>query len=77
MAYRRGGVRDTIIDGITGVLFDDETPESLGAALTVAMHREWDAAALRAHAESFSEPIFASRIRAVLDDAIVTKRNRH
>lgn len=77
VAYRRGGVRDTIIDGITGVLFDDETPESLGAALTVAMHREWDAAALRAHAESFSEPIFASRIRAVLDDAIVTKRNRH
>lgn len=74
VAYRLGGVRDTIVDGVTGVLFGDETPESLGAALAAAMEREWDARALRVHAESFAEPVFASRIRAVLDDALAEKR---
>ena len=75
VAYRRGGVRDTIVDGVTGILFDEDTPESLGAAVSGAMRRTWNAAALRAHAESFAEPVFAARIRALLDDALAEKRS--
>lgn len=79
VALGRGGVLDTVVDGVTGVLFHDETPEALGDALTRAMKQTWDAAMLRAHAEGFAEPVFAQRMRAVLDEAVrpevVTTRN--
>ena len=73
VAYARGGVRDTVVDGVTGLLFHEDTPESLGEALVRAMARTWDAAQLRAHAESFAETVFEQRIRAVLQDALVRR----
>jgi hypothetical protein len=36
--------------------------------------RSWDAAALRAHAESFSEDVFIARFRAVLAAALEQKK---
>lgn len=34
IAYRRGGVCETVIDGETGIFFDHQTPESLIAAVS-------------------------------------------
>jgi hypothetical protein len=36
--------------------------------------RSWDAARLRAHAETFSEDVFASRFRAVLASSFEQKK---
>jgi glycosyltransferase involved in cell wall biosynthesis len=74
VALARGGALDTVRDGETGVLFHDETTESLEGALRAMQERQWDAAALRAHAQTFSEEVFVSRFRAVLGASLEQKK---
>ena len=33
IAYGRGGAAETVIDGVTGVLVDEQTPEAFAAAI--------------------------------------------
>ena len=74
VALARGGALDTVRDGETGVLFHDETTESLEDALRAVQQRSWDRALLRAHAESFSEDVFAARFHSVLSASIQQKK---
>jgi glycosyltransferase involved in cell wall biosynthesis len=74
VALARGGALDTVRDGETGVLFHDDTAESLEGALRAVQEKHWDAARLRAHAETFSEDVFAARFRAVLGSALEQKK---
>ena len=70
VALGRGGALDTVIDGETGVLFDDTTVDSLAAALTRAARTTWDSAKIRAHAERFSRTRFVSDIQHIVDDTL-------
>jgi glycosyltransferase involved in cell wall biosynthesis len=74
VALARGGALDTVRDGETGVLFHDETAESLEDALRTVQQRQWNAASLRAHAESFSEEVFMARFRTVLASAMEQRK---
>jgi glycosyltransferase involved in cell wall biosynthesis len=74
VALARGGALDTVRDGETGVLFHEETAESLEHALGAVQQRSWNPARLRAHAESFSEDVFAKRFRSVLASSLEQKR---
>jgi glycosyltransferase involved in cell wall biosynthesis len=53
IAYGRGGVRDTVVDGETGVLFGEQTVEGLCAAIERFETREWPAGPLRENARRF------------------------
>ena len=57
-------------DGVTGLLFSEPTPDALGNALVAARERQWDAAALRAHAESFAEAVFVARFTEAVANAV-------
>ncbi|HET7458548.1 MAG TPA: glycosyltransferase [Gemmatimonadaceae bacterium] len=70
IAYRAGGALDTVVDGRTGVFFDDPTPESLMAAVARAESIAWDPRALRRHAEGFGEGAFVARFEAVIARAL-------
>jgi glycosyltransferase involved in cell wall biosynthesis len=74
VALARGGALDTVRDGETGVLFHEDTTESLEAALRAVQQRSWDAARLRLHAESFSEDVFVARFRNVLASSLEQKK---
>ena len=74
VALARGGALDTVRDGETGVLFHDDTAESLEGALRTVQEKRWDPALLRAHAETFSEDVFVTRFRAVLASAFEQKK---
>ena len=69
IALGKGGALDTVVDGVTGVLFRRSTPESLIAAIErfEAAEHEFDPAHIMAHARSFDRPIFKRRMRAVID----------
>ena len=42
VAVAEGGVRETVVDGVTGVLVTDNAPEALGAALGRVLDRpDW------------------------------------
>jgi glycosyltransferase involved in cell wall biosynthesis len=70
VALGRGGALDTVIDGETGVLFDQPTVESLASALTRAASIPWSASRIRAHAERFSRARFVTEIQHIVDDTL-------
>jgi glycosyltransferase involved in cell wall biosynthesis len=51
IAYGVGGVLDTQIDGMTGILFKPQTPEALYKALLNSRHKKWDNEKIRNHAK--------------------------
>jgi glycosyltransferase involved in cell wall biosynthesis len=70
VALRRGGALETVVDGETGVFFDDPTADSLGAALDRVQAMSFDGARIRQHAERFSREACARRLREVIDETL-------
>lgn len=62
IAYQRGGALDTVVPGVTGLFFAEQTVESLIAAVTESERVSWNPAQLREHAEGFREAVFADRL---------------
>lgn len=65
-ALQAGGYLDTVVPGQTGVFFDRPDAAAIGAGVAALRARTWDAAAIRRHADTFSEARFAERLRAVV-----------
>jgi glycosyltransferase involved in cell wall biosynthesis len=70
IALRAGGALDTVVEGETGVFFDRQTPESLNEAIKSyeLAAAKFDPAAIRAHAQKFSEARFKAEFRAYVDN---------
>ncbi|MGI8913649.1 MAG: glycosyltransferase [Chloroflexota bacterium] len=66
IALGRGGVLETVQDGITGVFFRDQTVEAVTAAIRRADETVFDAAAIRAHALQFDTAAFKEKLVATL-----------
>ncbi len=66
VAFGEGGALDTVIDGVTGVLFAEQTVDSLLAAIEVFHDTSFDLSKLRAHADSFRPEVFDARLQAVV-----------
>ncbi len=73
VAYGRGGVRDTVLDGRTGVLYDEPCVDGLVAAIRRFETLSFDEADLRANAQRFAPERFLASFGALLsgltDDA--------
>jgi glycosyltransferase involved in cell wall biosynthesis len=66
IAYRAGGAVETIVENVTGVFFDRQTPQDLGDAIERFERQEWRSDAIRRHSENFSVEIFQDRFRSFL-----------
>jgi glycosyltransferase involved in cell wall biosynthesis len=66
IAYRAGGAIETIIQDQTGIFFDEQTPESLAAAIQRFERHSWDSDFLIAHAQKFGIQVFQDRFRSFL-----------
>lgn len=67
IALRAGGARETIVEGETGIFFDEPTVESLANALRDFNPAVYDARVLRNHAERFAPDRFIDRLRAIVE----------
>lgn len=66
---RFGGFLDTVVDGETGVFFDEPAAPYIAKAIEQLLAGEWDASAVLGHAEFFTEQAFVLRLgRAVEPD---------
>lgn len=63
IAFHGGGALDTVVEGATGVFFHIQEPEALRNAIIRAEHIQWDAGAIRTHAEYFGRDRFVARMR--------------
>ena len=70
VAYGRGGALETVVDGDTGVLFQELTLESISAALNRVSALRIDAGRVRAHAEQFSREQHTQRMRETIDETL-------
>ncbi len=71
IAYAKGGQAETVVHGETGLLFLEQTVESLVASVRALHSREtrFDPEVLRAHAEKFAVPCFRARFEAFVEQA--------
>ena len=68
VALGRGGARETIVDGETGVLVDDVSAEALADGIRRAIAHRFDSRAVRAHAEQFGRTRFGDEMEALVRD---------
>lgn len=73
IAFAGGGALDTVVEGQTGILFREPTPECLAAAVRVFDECRFDAAAIRRHAETFDTSVFEKRLLAFVQEKMELK----
>ena len=66
VALGEGGAVESVVDGVTGLLVKDPTVGAFAAALRDVSSRDFDGAAIRRHAESFSRDRFQQQFQAVV-----------
>lgn len=66
IALDSGGARDSVVDGVTGVLYPDASPDGLCAGIERFETLSFDDAALRTHVAGFAPGRFAAEFGRVL-----------
>lgn len=66
IGYRSGGITETVIDGKTGVLFDQLTPDSCAQAITKSQKTKFDKQFLISHAQQFSKAAFIRKLKSFI-----------
>lgn len=67
IAYGKGGVLDTVIDGKTGVLFKEQTVESIKEAILEFETMKFNKEEIREHALEFDEKNFQEKIKKYIE----------
>lgn len=70
IAYGKGGVLDSVIDGKTGVFFKEQTVESLKEAINKFETMKFDKEEIRKHALEFDESVFQEKIRKFVEEKV-------
>ena len=76
IALGAGGALDTVIDGVTGVLFQPQTPEGVIAAVRRFETLEFSPNEITSRAERFSRDRFEREIAQVVDGHLVEWKDR-
>lgn len=75
IAYGVGGATETVIPGKTGVLFHDQSWETVYQVLQEFDAEAWDSQAIRDWAERFSTERFKTRIKQYIDTKYAEHQN--
>jgi glycosyltransferase involved in cell wall biosynthesis len=70
IAYGRGGVLDTVVPGLTGQFFQEQTAESLMEVLAAFNPADFDPQAIRTYVQRFDNAAFRTRLAAFIDDEL-------
>ena len=70
IAVNRGGAVETVVDGVTGVLFDEQTVPGLIDAVErfEALAASFSTAAIREHAERFDRAVFKAEFASLTEE---------
>lgn len=70
IAYESGGVKETVVEGKTGVFFGENSPKALTDALLKFEKMEFDKNAIIKHAQKFSAENFDGKFKAFISKVI-------
>lgn len=68
IAYAAGGALDTVVEGVTGTFFYEQTPEALIKVIREFDENRYDPAAVRRHAERFDKRVFKKQLSAFIEE---------
>jgi len=63
IAYRSGGAIDTVIEGTTGVFFNEQTEEEVLTAINRLEGMKWNAEVIRNHSLLFDKAFFKQKLK--------------
>ena len=66
IAYGAGGALETVVPGVTGEFFREQTVECLADTVSRFNDDEYDPRAIRRHAEGFDTEVFKSKVSAFI-----------
>ena len=75
IAYARGGALDTVIDGVTGALFHEQTPEALADTVASFDVEDFAPRAARQNAEAFSIAEFKKAFESLVQRSYTRGNN--
>lgn len=71
IAYRSGGVQETVIEGKTGIFYDENTPETINSTIEKFESASWrtkiSSDACRKQAQKFSSEVFDRKIKEFIN----------
>ena len=70
IAYAAGGALETVVEGITGHLFQEQTVESLAEVVAGFDVAAFDGAAIRRHAQGFDTESFKTQLSAFVEEHV-------
>lgn len=77
IAIGAGGVLDTVVPGLTGEFFHEQTADEVARTLQDFDPRRYDPIRIRFHAEQFDTSVFRARLRSEIDRCLADHRVRH
>jgi glycosyltransferase involved in cell wall biosynthesis len=69
VGYGRGGSAESVRDGVTGILFGEQTVDAMMDAMRRVQSHPWDRETIIAHARRFDASVFRARMYDFLADA--------
>lgn len=70
IAYAKGGALETVVDGVTGVLFGEQTVEGLMEAIGRSESLPFLPSAIRTHALRFDRPVFRTKLSELIEKIV-------
>lgn len=67
VAFGQGGALESVVPGVTGEFFPEQTVESLISVLKSFNQKKYDPLKIRAHAQQFDKTIFKAKIQAIVE----------
>jgi glycosyltransferase involved in cell wall biosynthesis len=77
IAFGRGGATETVVNGVSGVFFAEQTVEAISSAVKTLSAIEIDPEKIAAHASQFGRDHFFQKIRTHIDGLLTQKKQRH
>lgn len=68
IAYRAGGACETVVEGETGVFFDEQTPEAIIEIVKTFDHTKFNPSKIREHAMKFDTRVFKEKIKNYVEE---------
>jgi glycosyltransferase involved in cell wall biosynthesis len=67
LAYAAGGALDTVIDGVTGRFFHEQSAAAVAATVAASRRDTYNPQTIRYHAEQFGKTLFLERMRTFIE----------
>jgi glycosyltransferase involved in cell wall biosynthesis len=76
LALGRGGALETVVDGQTGLFFDNEEPAAIARRARELDALQLPAGQCRRHARRFDRGVFLTQMRDVIETALTERARR-